>query len=229
MSASRGLKIFSQLIQMSTALFLIFVCLGCNEPQRSLGVKNKAPGKEPSKPQPIPPNYDPDQFSVNSVFTYRETVQALDDGKTWSEVQKHCYLWLTKEIRPNMIIFEIRKQIDCSGKFLEKEWRRTITFITLTGEVISDQIFNETETNPGELNHKSIAPIFFTNRKLGLDHQLLKEFKIGQTVYSAFKVKDTVYWNNPDSPFHSLRLYHVAPGAKDSNMRTIISLEAAYP
>ena len=228
MSASRGLKIFSQPIQISIGLFLILVCLGCNEPQRSLGVKNKAPGEEPSKPQPIPPNYDPDQFSLNSSFTFRETLQVQGDGKSWIELHKHCYSWLTTDIKPNLVTFEVSKQIDCGDEDLEK-WKRTIMFVTLTGEVISDQIVNGTEGIRGELSNQSIAPIFFTNRNLGMDHQLLKEFKTDQAVYSAFKVKNTVYWNRPESPFHSLRLYHVAPGAKDSKMRTIISLETVYP
>ncbi|MBK7961674.1 MAG: hypothetical protein IPK04_11060 [Bdellovibrionales bacterium] len=204
MSASPGLKIFSQLIQMSTALFLILFYLGCNQSQRSIAPKIEKPDKDQPKPQPIPPNYDPKQFSLNSWFTFRETLQVQGDGKSWIELHKHCYSWFTTDIKPNLVTFEVSKQIDCGDEDLEK-WKRTIMFVTLTGEVISDQIVNGTEGIQGELSNQSIAPIFFTNRNLGMDHQLLKEFKTDQAVYSAFKVKNTVYWNNPESPFHSLR------------------------
>lgn len=231
LGALSAMKKLSQALLILASVLLALSFLSCDQPQRSLRANNEGGNPGPEKPEPtIPPNYDPHQFVANSSFVFRETVQSLDDGKTWSEVQKNCYLWVTTEIKENLVTFDIRKQFNCADDYLpEGKWSRTITFVTITGEIFSDLIKKGSETIPGELNNKTIAPIFFTNRKIGLEHQLLKEFKVDQKAYSGFRIGDSVYWNNPETPVHSLLLYQITPGPKGSNLRTLFSLVEARP
>ncbi len=218
---------------LMASLVALTCCFSCQQTDRTLGIGKKGGGGnggEPEKPLTIPPNFGPNQFKVGSTFVFKESNQSLEDGKTWIEDLKNCYHWKATETTENTVSFGISWAPDCvKVPENESEWHRQIKFSTTSGQVISDQIVVKSLVSPGDLNNKTIASIFFTNNKKAIAHTILKDFKVEQIIYSAFKVGNSVFWDNSDTPLHTLLLENLEPGPKGSNKRTLTSLIEAKP